>query len=49
MAQLGSLIELSAISYQSRKQKRMVSFWAKADEAGLWPAMICPLMTHQMG
>src|SRR5450759_4159494 len=24
-----------------------VCFWTKADKGGFWPAMVCPLLTHQ--
>ena len=23
-----------------------VRYWTKADKAGFWPAMVCPLLTH---
>ena len=23
-----------------------VRYWTKADKVGFWPAMVCPLMTH---
>jgi acyl CoA:acetate/3-ketoacid CoA transferase alpha subunit len=26
--------------------QHFVRYWGRADNAGFWPAMVCPLMTH---